>query len=231
MAKNWTQKEIRYLISNAEYKTYFEIGFDLGRTEMAVIKKATNIGLRKYNPKKKADEEFVEHQNKKELDEYEKAIVIEGFVSAYFNLSQKETYFRTRKRNIVMCRQILHYALKNLTILSLDTIGKMSMRYGIDKFDHATVLHSIKTVNNLKTSDRKYREIVDYFEETIPNLIHFAIGDSVSNIKLNIIKALSTHQTEEGLKIAIEGIWNKAKDNEEAIRLIPVVDIEELQAV
>jgi len=63
---------------------------------------------------------------------------------------------KTRKREIVEARQICHWMIKNKVCynrLSLDAIGQM-----IGGRDHATVLHSVRTVNNLIETDKTFRE-------------------------------------------------------------------------
>lgn len=65
---------------------------------------------------------------------------------------------KTRKREIVEARQICHWMIKNKVCynrLSLDAIGQM-----IGGRDHATVLHSVKTINNLIETDRGFREML-----------------------------------------------------------------------
>ena len=71
---------------------------------------------------------------------------------------------KTRKREIVQCRQISHWLLKEYTKMSLYEIG-----YEIGRKDHATVLYSRKTINNLMETDNRFREhmkiIISRFEK------------------------------------------------------------------
>jgi chromosomal replication initiator protein len=62
----------------------------------------------------------------------------------------------TRKREIVIKRQILHRLAKWYSGATLEQIGQ---RYG--SRDHATVLHSCKVVDNLYETDRSMRWVVD----------------------------------------------------------------------
>ena len=65
---------------------------------------------------------------------------------------------KTRKREIVEARQICHWMIKNKVCynrLSLDAIGQM-----IGGRDHATVLHSVKQVDNLIETDKRFREML-----------------------------------------------------------------------
>lgn len=58
----------------------------------------------------------------------------------------------SRKREIVQDRQICHYLVKEKTKISLSEIG---LKFG--NKDHTTVIHSIKTINNLKDIDPYFK--------------------------------------------------------------------------
>ncbi len=58
---------------------------------------------------------------------------------------------KIRRREVVESRQLCHRLAKHFTNASLTDIGKR-----IGSKDHATILHSIKTINNLRDSDRKF---------------------------------------------------------------------------
>lgn len=64
---------------------------------------------------------------------------------------------KNRKREIVEARQIAMWMMNSYTRLSLSAIGAYFESEG-HKFDHATVLHAIKTVNNLRETDKDFRE-------------------------------------------------------------------------
>lgn len=74
---------------------------------------------------------------------------------------------RTRKREVVEARQIAMCMMHRYTKLSLAGIGAYFENENGVSFDHATVLHACKTVNDLKETNRVFRE---RFEE-IENLI------------------------------------------------------------
>jgi chromosomal replication initiator protein len=54
------------------------------------------------------------------------------------------------------------YFSKNLTKYSLASIGSQ-----IGNKDHATVLHACKTVNNLKDTDKNFRQYVEDIEKKL----------------------------------------------------------------
>lgn len=74
---------------------------------------------------------------------------------------------RTRKREVVEARQITMWLMHHYTKLSLAAIAAYFENENGISFDHATVLHACRTVNDLKETNRIFRE---RFEE-IENLI------------------------------------------------------------
>lgn len=87
---------------------------------------------------------------------------IQKVVCDYFNLNSDAITSKTRKREIVQARQIAMYFAKNMTKLSLATIGAQ-----IGGKDHATVLHACKTVNNLIDTDRQFKGYIDEIEKKL----------------------------------------------------------------
>lgn len=85
---------------------------------------------------------------------------ISNVICKYFELKIEVFQSDSRKREVVMARQLAHYFSKKFTKLSLAKIGDE-----IGGLDHTTVLHSIKTVKNLCDTDkeyfRKFKEIRD----------------------------------------------------------------------
>ncbi len=69
----------------------------------------------------------------------------------------EDLQLKTRKREIVFSRQVCHSLAKLKTRYSLSTIG-----YYYGKLDHATVLHSMKTVKNLIETDREIRNQIGH---------------------------------------------------------------------
>lgn len=64
-------------------------------------------------------------------------------VCEYFSLTRKQMMKRTRQREIVLARQISIYLIKKYSSLTLVSIAK------IFKYDHTTIMHSIRSVMNL----------------------------------------------------------------------------------
>jgi chromosomal replication initiator protein len=87
---------------------------------------------------------------------------ISKVVCDYFNMTVESLQAKTRKREIVQARQITMYFSKALTKYSLASIGAQ-----IGNKDHATVLHACKTVNNLKDTDKNFRQYVEDIEKKL----------------------------------------------------------------
>ena len=59
-----------------------------------------------------------------------------------------------RQRDIIFARHLFCYFTRKRTRLSYQEIGKIINR------DHATILHSVRTVENLLEYDRDFKELV-----------------------------------------------------------------------
>jgi len=79
-----------------------------------------------------------------------------------------EKYVGDRKRKYAIPRQIICYYAKILTLNSLAEIGE-----NLGGRDHATVIHSVKTVNNY--IDTKYNLFNNYFEKTNKAMRNFTL--------------------------------------------------------
>lgn len=71
---------------------------------------------------------------------------------------------KTRKREIVFPRQTCHYLAKKHTKFSLAEIGKH-----IGYKDHATVINSIKTVENLVETCHHSQEMIELIDKRLKN--------------------------------------------------------------
>ena len=97
----------------------------------------------------------------------------------YYDVSEKVMFSKSRKREIITKRQVFHFLAKKLTKHNLSEIG----RYYVDNvFDHSTVIHSVKTVQNLFDTDKSYRIDVIYLEQVLNNSREYI------NFKLNLLE-------------------------------------------
>ncbi len=87
---------------------------------------------------------------------------IKGLVAEHFDVPVEKLGGKTRKRQIVIARQLSMYLAKNLTDKSLKTIGEM-----FGGRDHSTVIYSIKTVQDLMETDMVFKDTVSELEKKL----------------------------------------------------------------
>ena len=86
---------------------------------------------------------------------------IEQSVSVVLNIPVSEIRRETRKREIVFARQMCMFLIYRKCKLSQEATGSRYNR------DHATVIHSIKTINNLIEFDKSTRDVYDKIKEML----------------------------------------------------------------
>jgi chromosomal replication initiator protein len=86
-------------------------------------------------------------------------------VSEYFGVPISKLDEKTRKREIVMARQIAMYLLYKNEQYSLKKIGE-----AFGGRDHTTVIHSKDLVMDLMYSDEKYRNDVLWLENEVERI-------------------------------------------------------------
>ncbi len=91
--------------------------------------------------------------------------MIKQHVAKFFNIDVSLLDTKRRKRQIVMARQVAMYLAKKFTKAPLEQIGRE-----IGNKDHATVIYSLKVVNDLMDTDKKFRKFVDEIENGLYNL-------------------------------------------------------------
>jgi len=95
-------------------------------------------------------------------------ITIESITKAvcdYFKIDENKLRDKTRKKEIVMARQIAMYLSKELTKSSLKTIG---LHFG--GRDHSTVIYACDAIETLKNKDSSFEEQVN----TLRNIIEIS---------------------------------------------------------
>jgi chromosomal replication initiator protein len=83
-------------------------------------------------------------------------------VCEFYGIDKNVLQSKTRKREIVLARQVAMYFSKNFTSSSLSSIGAV-----IGGRDHATVLHSCKTVKNLLETNTEFKHQLKEIESLI----------------------------------------------------------------
>ncbi len=101
---------------------------------------------------KEIDMDLVQHVVRGVVQNETKAITVDNIldaVCAHFKLEASAIHTKSRKREVVLARQISMYLAKNLTDLSTSKIGKF-----IGNKDHATVIHACKTIKGQLDVDK-----------------------------------------------------------------------------
>jgi chromosomal replication initiator protein len=81
---------------------------------------------------------------------------IQKSVSEYYGIDIVDLKAKTRKKEIVIARQVSMYFCKEFTNHSLKSIG-----YHFGGRDHSTVIHAITTVNDIMETDSSFRNTVN----------------------------------------------------------------------
>jgi chromosomal replication initiator protein len=120
--------------------------------QSALVRKEIDLELAKDVIKN-----FVTQINKEITVDY-----IKGLVAEHFNLPMEKLQGKTRKRSIVIARQLSMYLAKNLTSKSLKGIGEM-----FGGRDHSTVIYSCKTVQDMMDTDVVFKDTVAELEKKL----------------------------------------------------------------
>ena len=105
---------------------------------------------------------FVKQINKEITVDY-----IQNLVAEHFSLPVDKLQGKTRKRQVVIARQLSMYLAKNLTDKSLKAIGE-----NFGGRDHSTVIYSCKTVSDLMETDMIFKDTVSELEKKIKLSLH-----------------------------------------------------------
>ncbi len=87
---------------------------------------------------------------------------ITKFVCDYYKIDENKIRDKTRKKEVVLARQVAMYLSKELTKSSLKTIG---LHFG--GRDHSTVIHACTSIEEMKNSDRGINEEVNSLKNNI----------------------------------------------------------------
>lgn len=90
-----------------------------------------------------------------------KKTIIENAILLHTEITIESIRSKIRERPIVEARQLYSYFLKNFTNYSLTDIGRLSLR------GHATVIHSIKSINNLMETDEDFKDLSEAIRKEI----------------------------------------------------------------
>lgn len=137
-----------------EYLAY-SVDTNIRELEGVIISMIANASL----IKKEIDLELAKQTLKSIVHDIDSEVgidYIQKTVSEYFKVTIDQLKDKTRKKEIVMARQLAMYFSKEYTHLSLKTIG-----YHFGGRDHSTVIHAVQTVNDMYDTDNNFKRSVD----------------------------------------------------------------------
>jgi len=87
---------------------------------------------------------------------------IQKTVSDYYHLNQEDLKAKTRKKEVVIARQVAMYFSKEYTNHSLKSIG-----YHFGGRDHSTVIHAVQTVNDMIDVNVNFRNSLEELKKKL----------------------------------------------------------------
>ncbi len=97
--------------------------------------------------------------------ERKRAITMDQIVERacdYFQIRQEDVYGKSRKAGIVLVRQLSMYLAQHHTQLTASKIGNL-----VGGRNHATVIHSVRTIENRLKSDKEFQKKVSELEDRL----------------------------------------------------------------
>ena len=123
--------------------------------------------------------------------------LIADVVSDYFNLTVGEMLNNTRKKEIITARQWFQYLARDLNplfIVSCDYIGSYLSEFTNIKYNHATILHSHKTIQGYIDVTKNDAKINNDLRERIQTDIDGQIYlNSLVPQNVNLLKLTQSH--------------------------------------
>lgn len=104
-------------------------------------------------------------------------------VCNYFGKKRVEVLYKSRLRELVIVRQVIAYFMKKLIEIDKRPISQEGIGEVLG-LNHATVLHSIRTVNNLMDSDKEFKANIETLEKLlIPDKKDLSLSKEKENIQ------------------------------------------------
>jgi hypothetical protein len=123
--------------------------------------------------------------------------IIAKEVCIEFELTMEELFSKTRKSEIVIARKVFYNLCRKYTELTYENIGACSYKdYGF-KLDHATIIHSVKSIDEILPYDKYLRSQYNNVDMTLNIMFN---GDKVvSSLTIGLINKLRNTFTLENL--------------------------------
>ena len=111
------------------------------------------------------DMELVQRVMKHNIRSERKSLTMDQIIECtceHCHIKQEEVYGKSRKANIVLARQLSMYFAQQLTKLTTSKIGTL-----VGNRNHATVIHSVKTIEKRLKTDHDFRKDVEELENKL----------------------------------------------------------------
>jgi chromosomal replication initiator protein len=166
IVQNKMQKEGVTIPSEVAEFVSFNIKNNIRELEGALISLIAQSSLNNRN----IDIDLAKLVIKNFVSEISKEITIEliqKLVANYYEINVDKLQGKTRKRSIVIARQLSMYLAKNLTNKSLKAIGA-----NFGGRDHSTVIYSCRAVQDMMDTDQTFKATVSDLEKKIKLSLH-----------------------------------------------------------
>lgn len=131
-------------------------------------------------------------------------------VCRYYRISERSIFMKHRKRESTEIRQKFFWLSRKLTPLSLSRIGEYPKSVTGRVWDHASVLHSIKAIDDLCFTDKKMVEDLENIKEKAIK-IQETFEYELPLLKEDIMRAVIHAESIKGLLTEINNIVNTYK--------------------
>ncbi len=144
--------------------------------------------------------------------EYIIDIILE-LISKNFDIKKRDIFSKTRKSEVIIPRQIAHYLIKKHTKINLVSIGNIGELYEIKGgYGHATILNSIKSVNNLIYSNNRIKLIIEKIDFKILDIINKIPKEDILKINEHKDKILMLEKMLHEKNLIILNLENNIND-------------------
>jgi len=131
-------------------------------------------------------------------------------VCRYYRISEKSIFMKHRRREETEIRMKFFWLSRKMTPLSLSRIGEYPKKFTGRVWDHASVLHSIKAIDDLCFTNKKIREDLEKLEDKARK-IQETFEYELPLMKEDIMRAVINADSKTMLFTEINNIMNTYK--------------------
>lgn len=131
-------------------------------------------------------------------------------VADYYKISVEQMFQKTRRRDILEARQFFHYLSYTLSmkVVSLNQIARYPEKLGLESWDHSTVLHSYRRINDLLETEAlmrfKMQEIVD-----VPKEVDVSLEKRLARVKFDLVRDIMDAKSVMKIQVICEAFLER----------------------